>query len=319
MKLVDTKIRVLVIGANGQDGRIVSNYFRSLEVETLGVSARSSTISSTLPVEVSDFSNLVSAFNTLDTFQPTHIFHLAAVHGSSSTMQGIEAQSGNLMQACHVGVVENLIAWAKLNSDVHIVVGLSSQMYTPKNEIEIITETTPPSPQNFYGETKLEGFELLRRARSEFGVHISGAILFNHSSELSKREFLFPQLAHQLSRFHLGISNKISVRNSGALISIGDAREFCEAMTRMSLAEVADDYVISYPSLTTIEQVINDAIESLGIKNMPEIISELPKNPGSVLLGDIEKAKTNLGWYPIVTPADLLSLMTKNEMQINGK
>jgi len=319
LNLVDTKIRVLVIGANGQDGRIINNYFRGLKVETLGVSARTSTTGSTGPVEVSDFSDLVSAFNTLDAFQPTHIFHLAAVHGSSSTMQGIEAKSGNLMHACHVGIVENLIAWAKLNTQVHIVIGLSSQMYTPRNEIEIVTETTPPSPQNFYGETKLEGFKLLRKARSELGVHISGAILFNHSSELSKKEFLFPQLASQLSSFQAGDLNKISVRNAGALISIGDAREFCDAMTKMSLAEVADDYVISYPSLITIEQLIIDATEFLGLQKAPEIVSELPKNPGSVLMGSIEKANTNLGWQPTITPAELLASMTKIDMQLNEK
>ncbi len=319
MKLIDTKIRVLVIGANGQDGRLLINHFRSLEVEILGVVIRPPKTNVAVSFEVSDFSNSDTAFNILNSFKPTHIFHLAAVHGSSSTMQGVEAKSGDLMRQCHVGIVENLISWGKLNNQVHIVVGLSSQMYTPLNEIEIITEISPPTPQNVYGQTKSEGFELLRKARYEFGLHISGAILFNHSSELSKQEFLLPQLAAQLARFQAGNTNEISVRNAGALISIGDAREFCYAMAKMSLAEVAEDYVIAYPSLTSIEQLIIDAAESLALKKPPEIISDFSKKPDRVLLGDINKAKSNLDWQPTVTPAELLASMTKIDMGLNGK
>lgn len=309
MNLNDDKVRVLVIGANGQDGRIILERFRSRNIETLGASARSSVSLSN--VETSDFSNLDCAITTMNSFRPTHIFHLAAVHGSSATMLGVESSSANLMYQCHVEIVANLIEWAKNNSSVRIVIGLSSQMYTPREKIDLIDENTPASPQNLYGRTKFEGFTLLREARRKHGLNISGAILFNHSSELSKPEFLFPQLAAQLGKFQIGETDSIKVHNAGALISVGDAHEFCDALLKMSSADNSDDYIIAYPALIGIERLIIETAGFLGLSKLPRIVSTSPMKTNPVLLGNIEKATAYLNWYPTVTPIKLLAKMTR--------
>jgi len=317
MNFNDPKVRVLVIGGNGQDGRIILDYFRNLKIETLGISARP--LISQSNEYVSDFSNLRHATATMDSFKPTHIFHLAAVHGSSDTMLGVESSSATLMHQCHVEIVANLIEWAKSNPGVRIVVGLSSQMYTPREKIDIINENTPASPQNLYGQTKFEGFTLLREARVSYKLHISGAILFNHSSELSKPEFLFPQLATQLSKFQLGVIDSVEVRNAGALISVGDAREFCDALVRMSSAKNSGDYIIAYPSLISIEDLIYETARILKLPKFPKVVSISPMKVSPVLLGNIEKATADLDWCPTVTPIRLLAQMTKMGVFIDDK
>ena len=136
--------------------------------------------------------------------------------------------------------------------------------------------------------------------------------MFNHSSELSKPEFLFPQLAAQLSKFQIGMVDSVEVRNSGALISVGDAREFCDALVRMSNAKNSEDYIIAYPSLISIEELIHESAMFLQLPKLPKIVSTSPMNTSPVLLGNIEKAMVDLDWYPKVTPIKLLAQMTRS-------
>lgn len=311
MILNNDKARVLVIGAKGQDGNIISTKFRDNGIETLGITSRRNSSNKEDWIIPADLSILDNVNEILDSFNPTHIFHMAAVHGSSGNMKKVEEISSRQMHDCHVGIVENLISWAKRNLSVKIIVGLSSQMYSPQKPIDEISEVSPLNPQNYYGQTKAEGYQLLKEARSNFGIKISAGILFNHSSIHSKPEFLFPQIAGQLNNYMRGSQNIIRLRNANSLVSVGDAYEFCEAMIRICTSNVADDFIIANPTYLSISNLIIETSNLLNLKSAPEIVSDSKDPNNSILVGNINKIKQEIGWSPKISPATLLASMTK--------
>jgi len=132
-----------------------------------------------------------------------------------------------------------------------------------------------------------------------------------------------------VSKIILGLQDSLSIGNLDAKRDWGYAPEYCEGMWRMLQAEKPDDYVMATGETHTVREFIEESFDVLGeeiiwegegidekgiLKSSGQMVVNI--NPCyfrptevDLLIGDPSKAKTNLGWVPKVTFAELVKIM----------
>ena len=322
--IVDTyRVRVLIIGATGQDGSILVSQFLRSGHEIFAV-ARDLTKLTEETVRNRNFQAAVDvdlyspkeAMRFLRAANPEVIFHVAAIHASSTNMARLGEASFDEMHSCHVEITRNILDWQRENISAKLVVALSSQMYSLNSGLSDISENSLIFPSSKYGETKAEAFSLIKNYREKYGVQAGGAILFNHTSSLSRKDFLFQLIAKQIAEIIAGHSNEVSLRNPDASLDICSAEEVCEGLILLSSLEMLDDFVFSSGKVQIIRKVITDVFDLCQIDSKPTIIatqniSEVQKS----LVGNPAKAKKLLGWQSRKMPSQILYEMVINQVK----
>lgn len=307
-------MRFLITGAKGQDGQYLVNSLKSAGHEIIEVGrVRSTYFSSRQLVEGLSprLEDPIISAEFLDSQNPDCILHFAAVHYPAMIQDGESNQDE--MLACHVTTTENFLRWMIDNENCKMVVALSSQMYTAKNENLMISEGESHNPATYYGQTKAGAHSLIRQYSDKYQTNASGAILFNHTSTRSKSNFLFPSLAKALSQSIKTGQKKITVKNSNTYLDIGSADEYCDGVISMLEEDRLTDYIFSSGTASTIASIVNETLFKLGQHGKIDLLTEFTE-PRWCLVGDNTKANRNLFWKPIKTASDVLVEMVNHTL-----
>jgi len=320
-------MRALIVGISGQDGTILSDLLLSKGYEVFGTQIKRDKKVSDLyfprvrknAAKISEIdlssSDICSEF--LNLVKPDIIYHLAAVHGSSSNMNFIENSQSDQMIKCHVDLTKNLLEWQILNNKSRLCLALTSQIYSPKSEISQIDLNSEFNPQNFYAKTKLQGFNTLKYYRQRYNLFSIGLILFNHTSIYAKNDFLFKLLAKQILDFSNRLRPNIVIRDANQKIDISDAFEVCDAIYRAGEHEFARDFIISSGKVKSIKEIILEACHLLNIEiKEGDIISTQPSLNSRCQFGNTYDASQNLNWRIIKSPSEILIDMITFESKL---
>ena len=180
----------IVIGSEGQDGRILFERLSQSGVDAIGIGRDRARSSNGQHVEWFDVTDRSAVMTMLNRFQPDSIYYLAAVHGSSQagTSSGdaeLFARSGRV----HVDGVVNMLEWLALNKSGSLFYAASSLVFgNPESEPQ--TEVTPFKPESPYAITKTSGIHACRYFRDLYNVNVSAGILYNHESPLRGEPFV---------------------------------------------------------------------------------------------------------------------------------
>jgi GDPmannose 4,6-dehydratase len=302
-------MRILITGLNGQDGSILADkhlnngdeVWGSVSPGKLVQDPRCNAINTPLG------ENFQTTKKVFDEIRPDRIYHLAARHFSSNHDLPLTPSIMNEMHNCHVVITRNILEWQILNPTSRSLIALTSQMYLPKNEIYIINEQTPCEPQNYYAETKCAAKELLHFYRKNHRVRAYGAILFNHTSLRSRPDFLFPYLAHEITKLIGGKSTEIPLRDPSALLDISHADEVCEGIYKLLGHEIACDLVFASGKLVRIDELIEKTLRLLDFKGKYSVTKSdnYPANL-SFIMGDASLAEKLINWKVKLSPEEIL-------------
>ena len=289
--------RALVIGSRGQDGRIMSQILLKKGYEVMGVVRENSMLSnsqSEFTEYDSDLSDATCFSKLLREIEPDHIFHFGAIHANSRDMPDLELSQSDEMLKCHVNITQNILEWQTRNSCTSLI-ALSSFIYTPQFPRHEVSVEEPFNPQNYYGRTKLQALKHIREYRRKFNVKSAGLILFNHSSEFSKPEFLIPSIASNLLNAHRS-GKRTLIKNSQQLVDVSNAHEFCSGFYKIIEKELYGDFIFSSGNLRSIQSLYVEAINRLN----PSLVSlfefdDLGANSPS-MFGNIERTRSILDW-----------------------
>lgn len=292
--------RVAIIGAGGQDGRLLESLLHGQGDSVTGL--RRGDLDLT---DASQVRSLVSrGFD--------EIYYLAAHHHSSQ--ERTDSQPGNLLQISletHVtGTVHFLEALRESARPARFLYAGSALMFGASLSGQA-DETTPFAPSCVYGITKTAGFQLCRFYRTEFGVPASGVILFNHESHLRAPKFVVPKVIDAALAAGRGSLQGLELGSLEARVDWGYAPDFVEAMTMILRIAPPDDFVLATGQTWTVAELLDVAFGLVG-EDWRGKVTAAPGRMGRQrppLSGDARKLERVTGWRPQTSFPQMIQLI----------
>ncbi len=330
-----------ITGVTGQDGAYLTKLLLEKDYEVVGGIRRLSSQNLWRLNELNvidnprfrlvdlDLTDPLNVFRTIDKFQPTEIYNLAA-----QSFVGVSfEQPYTTAQITGLGALNLLEAIREINKNIKYYQASTSEMFGKVQAIPQ-TETTPFYPRSPYGVAKLYAHWLTVNYRESYGIFASSGILFNHESPLRGLEFVTRKITHAAAMIKCGKQDVLELGNLDAKRDWGFAADYVEGMWRMLQAPEADTFVLATNVTTTVRdfvkwsfayaginlEFVGEGLEEKGIdtESGKILVKVNPKffRPSEVdlLIGNPEKSKKVLGWEPSVGVKELCKMMVETDL-----
>lgn len=318
----------LITGVAGQDGRHLAELLLSKGYSVYGMingqrGESGQLVSTELPEVIQvrgDLADSSSLTRVVEETQPDEIYNLAAISfvGMSFTQPELTANITGL------GVLRMLeaIRACKLQDKVRFYQASSSEMFGKVQSVPQ-TEKTMFYPRSPYGVAKVFAHHACVNYREAYGMHISCGILFNHEGEKRGYEFVTRKITSSVARIKLGLQQELRLGDLSPRRDWGYAGDYVDAMWRMVQQDQPSDYVIATGKTHSVQEFVDLAFKAAGLEGESERYikkDERFMRPSEVdlLIGDPSKAKRDLDWEPKVSFEELVDLMVKNDLKIEG-
>lgn len=315
-------MKALITGVTGQDGSYLSDFLLEKGYEVYGMVRRSSTENFERISHIRDKINFVQADLTdqgsiikiIDEIRPDEIYNLAAM----SFVQTSWDQPVLTGDVTALGVTRMLEAIMIVDKKIRFYQASSSEMFGKVIEVPQ-TEATPFYPRSPYGVAKVYGHWITVNYRESYDLFACSGILFNHESPRRGLEFVTRKITHGAAKIKLGLASEIRMGNLDARRDWGYAKDYVEAMWLMMQQEKPDNFVISSDETHSVKELVETAFGHLDL-DWEKYIRIDPRfvRPAEVdlLLGNSQKARTELNWTPTVSFHELIKLMVDADMEL---
>lgn len=306
----------LIIGSQGQDGQLLTEYLESLNIKVTGVtrSGLSDKNNFSYPFDINSI-NALKLF--LSKYPHQYIYYLAAHHRSS---HGKTVQDGTEFSACfntHVLNIRNILEAALEVSPATRVFYASSSLVFGESETNLLDENSPKNPTCAYGITKKMGMDVVKWYREYHGLFACSGILFNHESWLRSPTFLSRKIVQTSVKIKRGKENKLIVGDLSAQTDWGFAPDFVKAFYKMLMAEKPDDYIIASGVSHTVEDWVKGAFNYLNLDYTKYVIEDksLITRNKPVMIGNTKKINKELNWSTRTSFDDMIKTMVNKELK----
>jgi GDPmannose 4,6-dehydratase len=297
--------RALIIGSEGQDGRILLDRLSRDGIEVRGI-GRPKTRESV------DIRNATAVLEVVNDFQPDEVYHLAAVHQSSQEQEKNEVESLQKSFDVHVKGLRNVLdAMVEHAKSSRLFYAASSYIFgNPPTDVQ--DESTPLKPTSIYGITKAAGVEVCRLYRSQ-GVFASVGILYNHESGQRPETFVAQKIMSTVRRISEGSEEKLEIGSLSATVDWGYAPDYADAMIRILALDQPDDFIVATGESHTVREFVELAFRSLGLDWKSHVVENpsLIGSPKPTLVGNPNKLKQMTGWCPSVSFEEMVELLVR--------
>jgi GDPmannose 4,6-dehydratase len=299
----------LIIGAGGQDGRLLARLLLDRGYAVLGWTRTEPTATPPCECTVTDILQTAAVDAELRRFQPDEIYYLAAFH--HSTEDTIEESGAELRRSFNVhvlGLLNVLQAMEECCQRARLFYAASSHVFgAPVAEWQ--NEKTPMLPNSAYGISKAAGIRCCQFYRRENGIFAATGILFNHESPLRKPSFLSQKIVRGALQARHDPTYKLVLGDLEAKIDCGYAPDYVDAMFRILQLAEASDFVVASGEIHTVCEFAQVAFGALGLdwRRHVETDARLLNRVSHPLRGDSSKLRTATGWSPTVGFAEMVA------------
>lgn len=332
--------KALITGITGQDGSYLAELLLSKNYEVHGIIRRSSSINTkridhlynnpNLKLHYGDLTDQSSLIRVIQQIQPDEIYNLGAQSHVKVSFE-IPEYTGEVDALGTLRILE-AVRILNLENKTKIYQASTSELFGLVQEIPQ-RETTPFYPRSPYGVAKMYAYWITKNYRESYGLYACTGILFNHESPRRGETFVTRKITMGLKAISEGTQKELQLGNLNALRDWGHAQDFVEAMWLMLQQKHPQDFVIATGKQYSVRDFVVEAAPYFGIniewqgQGLDEvgidtntgktIIRVNPKyfRPAEVetLLGDSDKARRILGWYPKTSFKNLVRDMCENE------
>lgn len=338
--------KALITGITGQDGSYLAELLLEKGYEVHGLVRRSShsnferltsflsALDKQLFLHEGDLGDTGSLKRVIDLVKPDEVYNLAAMSHVKVSFDVPEYTA----DVDGVGVLRLLEAIRTSVPQARFYQASTSELYGLVRETPQ-SETTPFHPRSPYGVAKLYAYWAVINYREAYGMYACNGILFNHESPRRGETFVSRKITQAVAKISLGQQEKLVLGNLDAKRDWGYAKDFVEGMWLMLQKETPDDYVLATGYTTTVRDFVELSFKEIGItlvwegKDVEEkgidavsgkvLVEVSPAffRPSEVnlLLGNPEKAKTNLGWSPKTSLQELVQMMVQSDLEAAEK
>jgi GDPmannose 4,6-dehydratase len=342
--------KALITGVTGQDGAYLAELLIKKGYQVHGVKRRTSLINTQrvdhlyqdphdknlrLILHYGDLTDSTNIIRIIQEVQPDEIYNL----GAMSHVQVSFDEPEYVANTDAVGTLRLLeaIRILKLENKTKIYQASTSELYGKVQAIPQ-TETTPFYPRSPYGVAKLYAYWITVNYREAYNIFACNGILFNHESPLRGETFVTRKITRGVAEIVLGLKSGLWLGNLNSKRDWGHAKDYVVAMWLMLQQPVAEDFVISTGTTTSVRDFVILAFAHAGVQvsftgeneNEKAIVSGIT-NPEvkvkvgdtvvevdrryfrptevDLLLGDSTKARQKLGWIPTYSLSELVKEM----------
>lgn len=220
----------------------------------------------------------------------------------------------------------------------------TSELYGLVQEVPQ-SETTPFYPRSPYAVAKMYAYWITVNYREAYGIYACNGILFNHESPRRGETFVTRKITRGLSNIAQGLEDCLHLGNMDALRDWGHAKDYVRMQWMMLQQDHPQDYVIATGKQIKVREFVTMSAEFAGFQieftgtgvdevgrvakilkpelcpavkvgNVVVRVNPRYYRPSEVetLLGDPTKAKTELGWIPVVTVEQMCEEMVNSDL-----
>ena len=324
----------LITGITGQDGSYLAEFLMSKGYEVHGIIRRSSSFNTgriehlyldewvrdmhnkrLLTLHYGDLTDSSSLIRIIREVKPDEIYNLAAQSHVKVSFDVPEYTADtNAIGTLRLLEAVRILGYEKR---CKIYQASTSELFGQVEEVPQ-TEKTPFHPRSPYSVAKLYAFWIMKNYRESYGMFTANGILFNHESERRGENFVTLKISRAAARIAAGTQDQLYLGNPNALRDWGYAPDYVECMWLILQQEEPDDYVIATGEYHSVREFATLAFKRVGIELRWEgegvdekgidtatgrvLVEVDPRffRPADVeqLLGNPQKAKTELGWNP---------------------
>ncbi|MBL8989775.1 MAG: GDP-mannose 4,6-dehydratase [Gemmatimonadales bacterium] len=313
--------RALITGVTGQDGSYLAEFLLAKGYEVVGVVRRTSHHSyeriepflDRLRIVTADLLDQHSLTEVVRDVQPDEVYNLAA----QSYVPTSFTQPVLTGEFTALGVTRILEAVRLGYPKARFYQASSSEMFgkvqeTPQHE------RTPFYPRSPYGVAKVYGHWITVNYRESYGLYAVSGILFNHESPRRGVEFVTRKVSDGVARIKLGLARTLKLGNLDAKRDWGFAGDYVDAMWRMLQQPNPADYVIGTGVTHSVRDLVDLAFRHVGLDYRDHVVTDpahLRPAEVDLLIADPGKARTELGWSPTVSFAELVRMMVDADLE----
>jgi GDPmannose 4,6-dehydratase len=344
----------LITGITGQDGSYLAEFLIGKGYEVHGLRRRVSIFNTqridhlytdphsdnvNLFLHYGDMSDTASITSVINKIKPHEIYNLAAQSHVGVSFEQPEYTAN----VDGLGTLRILEAVRLLNLEKHtkIYQASTSELYGLVQETPQ-SETTPFYPRSPYAVAKMYAYWITVNYREAYGIYACNGILFNHESPRRGETFVTRKITMGAARIKHGLQDCLYMGNVDAKRDWGHAKDYVEMQWLMLQQDSPKDYVIATGEQISVRDFMIRVFDCLGIEivwrgeglnetgiwidetnghSVEKTIIRIDKEyfrPTEVetLLGDITKAKRELGWKPRVTIDELIAEMVQSDEQL---
>jgi GDPmannose 4,6-dehydratase len=311
----------LVTGVTGQDGSYLAEFLLEQGYNVVGMIRRSSTVNfgrmehiqDRITLAHGDLLDQTSLIDIMKEHQPDEIYNLAA----QSFVPISWKQPVLTGEFTAMGVTRMLEAMRNAVPHARFYQASSSEMFGKVREVPQ-SERTPFHPRSPYGVAKVYGHWITVNYRESYGLFTCSGILFNHESPRRGLEFVTRKVTHGAAMIKLGLAHELRLGNLDSRRDWGYAADYVRAMWLMLQQDEPYDYVVGTGETHSVQELCQVAFEHLDLDWEKYVVVD-PQfyRPAEVdlLVSDPSRARTELGWEPIVSFPELIQMMVDADLE----
>ncbi len=299
--------KILITGASGQDGCILSNLYLKKKFRVFGfIKKDQKKIIKNVKYKINDLKSKKKIIRHLKEIKPDIIIHLASSNSSFSSRKKFSKYSIDYLQ--NLRCTKNLI-YSILKNNLHprFIFAGSSLMFK-KNLTRRVTEKDSFSSNEYYAKYKIDSSKFLALINKKNKINATTAILFNHDSVYRNKKFLIPKLILSFRNENLKFINNIYKQNISGDFSHAD--DICLGIYKLSLSKKKiDKIILSSGKRFYLNKIIIFLENYFNLKVNKKIsINNLNKN----IIGSNSLAKKLIGYKSKKNPITACKEIIKN-------
>ena len=268
---------VLVTGATGQDGWYLLRYL-SAQGYDVHAQSRSKTRPDADQPDIKwhagDLAQACFLEELVRAVRPSQLYNLAAVSRPHLSWE-LPRETAELNAIVPHRLCEEI---RRFHPTTRLFQASSSDIFAASGSV-VQDEQTPCDPRTPYGIAKAYAHRIIGAYRSQYGLHLSSGILFNHESPRRPLGYVSQKIAHAAANVAVGKLDSEALDENGQPIlrdgrmrlgridisrDFGYAGDYVEAMHAIVQSDVPDDFVIGTGQTHSIAEFCELAFRLVG-------------------------------------------------------
>jgi len=273
--------KVIITGANGQDGVILSKLLikkKYLVYKFIKKKIKSNRKNYFITLN-KKFYNIKKE---IDKIQPNIIIHLGSDNPSYNKKFLYKDYKKNLF------FTKKIIDYVTNNNHIKLILVSSSKIF--KKNTKKVTEDSPVYANDYYSKFRIESANYLLAKKNKHKLNATVLILFNHDSKFRNPRFLLPRLIKAIKKNNINFLKEIYHQNISGDFS--HAEDICNGIYLLiKKNKNPDKLILSSGKRTYINKIIKKFNKKINFAKFKKKI----KNQ-NIIIGNNRLAKKIIGW-----------------------